>query len=374
MGSTDKDRSLKREALLFCISQGIVPYLEVPIAEKAQLGSSLLLTTDIDVLGLSFDWTGRTRRTLFDCKMSKESPINRALWAAGLISHLELDEGYVIVRRAAAPTHQLTAERRSIYLFDKESFIGFAKFYEPNSDANNSYLSDLIRHDEIAAFFNAKSPLHRLYGEVAHASPLQIEPGLGIRRIISRLAEIRGELDPKKRAHVYILCEITAAMSIFLFDFLSRTVRLIGAKFSEQEYNALARNLIWGGRDNYEEKKQIRQLAFPNEELEFPAWNEFVRMTSTLLVAVSQMSAVPLIMRNFGTRMAGEIKPEGEIYLKRLFSQAPRARQIIFAILRYIKASTGIPSDFVIRLESEVNHIIDGTSMVSVAQTNVVKS
>lgn len=320
MGAPDKDRSIKRQALIFCVSQNLVPYLEVPVSETTQLGKDVELTTDIDVLGVSFEWTGRIRRTLFDCKSAKDSPINRSLWAAGLMSHLDLDDGYVILRRSAGATHKFSAEKRSVYLFDTASFDRFAGFYGSDINARQSYLADFGRQDEVIKFFNEKSALRRLYMEVAHRAPLQRDSGLGIRQLIAQLAEQKGELDPGKRAHIYIVCEAVAALSIYLFDFLSRVVRLIDASSTGDDYERIARMLLWGGREQYEEKKKIRQLAFPQfeeNELQFPAWGEFIRMTSTLLLAVSDVSGVPLVMRNFSIRMAGEIKPEsGRVHAK----------------------------------------------------------
>lgn len=369
MASADKDRSLKRQALIFCVSQGLVPYLEVPVAETSQLGKATLLTTDLDVLALGFDWSGRIRRTLFDCKSSKDSPINRALWAAGLMSHLGLDDSYVIVRRAAAPTHRLNADRQSVYLFDETSFERFSKFYSPLLPGAGSYLADFSRHEEITKFFGEKSTLYKAYSELVQKSPLQSDSAIGLRRSIARISEVKGELDPAKKAHLYLVCELVAAVSLYLFDFLSRIVRLIGADFRESDFEELARLMVWGGVDSYDEKAKLRQLVLPyasEEELELPAWKEFVRLASTLLVAVNQISSLPLVMRNLAFRTAGEIREESEEYTRLSLSQ-PRSRQMIFSIIRYVVVATGIPKDFGVLVEGMVNELVEGAPRPKIA-------
>jgi hypothetical protein len=371
MAATDKDRSLKRQALIFCISQGLVPYMEVPVAEPSQLGKSILLTTDLDVLGLGFDWSGRTKRTLFDCKSSKESPINRGLWAAGLMSHLNLDDSYVIVRRAAAPTHRLNADRQSVYLFDAASFERFSKFYSPLQLGAASYLADFARHEEISRFYGEKSPLFDLYAELVHKAPLQMDSAVGLRRLISKVSNSKGELDPNKRAHLYLICEAIAAMSLYLFDFLSRIVRLVGADFKEDDFEQLARLMIWGGAESYELKTRMRQLVLPYDkqhDLELPAWKEFVRLASTLLVAVSQISSLPLTMRNLAFRIAGEVKEESEEFTRTSLSQ-PRSRQMIFAINRYLVAATGIPRDFAALIEEAASAVVETPSRLKLSSS-----
>jgi hypothetical protein len=192
-------------------------------------------------------------------------------------------------------------------------------------------------------------------------APLQTDSSVGLRRAIARMSEVKGELDPGKRAHLYLLCEAVAAISIYLFDFLSRIVRLIGADFKENDFEQLAKLMIWGGVESYEEKIKIRQLALPygsENELELPAWKEFLRLASTLLVAVNQISSLPLVMRNLAFRTAGEIRAESEEYTRFSLAQ-PRSRQMIFAIVRYVVAATEIPKDFVNAIEATVNSLIE---------------
>lgn len=361
MAPTDKDRSLKQIAVSFCISQGLVPYLEVPVLEVSQLSSTPLLTTDIDVLGMSLEWTGRARRTMFDCKNSKEGPVNRAIWAAGLIGHLGLDEGYVILRRSSSPTHKLTAERRSVYLFDGESFERFASFYSSSALRFKSYLSDFTRHDEIIKFFGENNPLYKAYHEIVHITPLQRDSGLGIRRIVSQLTAIQRELDPNKRAHQYIIVEALAALSIFMFEFLSKVVRLLNAKSDEKEFERIAKLLIWGGAQAFEEKQKLRELAFPEAvaaEPQFPAWSEFVRMATTLLVALGPMSSLPLLLRTLASRTVKGVDEECEDAIREQMLSTPRVRQIVFSMLRFLKKATGMPTEFVDLIEAEINVLV----------------
>jgi hypothetical protein len=277
------------------------------------------------------------------------------------MSHLNLDDSYVIVRRAAAPTHRLNADKQSVYLFDASSFERFSKYYSPLQTGLGSYLADFSRYEEISKFYNEKSALYKVYSELVHSVPLQADSAVGLRRVLARMSEVRGELDPGKRAHIYLICESVAAMSIYLFDFLSRIVRLIGADFKEDDFEELVRLMIWGGQEGYDEKAKLKQLTLPygsEHHLELPAWKEFVRLASTLLVAVNQISALPLIMRNLAFRLAGEVRPESEEYTKLSLAQ-PRVRQMIFAIIRYIVAATEVPKEFAAIVETTVSDLVD---------------
>ncbi len=208
--------------------------------------------------------------------------------------------------------------------------------------------------------------LYKAYSELVHRPPLQTDSALGLRRAISRISDIKGELDPGKKAHVYLICESVAAISIYLFDFLSRIVRLVGADFKEEDFENLVRLMIWGGSESYEEKAKLKQLALPYDkenDLQLPAWKEFIRLVSTLLVAVNQISSLPLIMRNLAFRLAGDIRPESEEYTKLSLGQ-PRSRQMIFAIVRYVVAATGVPKEFATIVETTVNDLVDAPEKI----------
>jgi hypothetical protein len=278
-----------------------------------------------------------------------------------------LDDAYVIVRRLAAPTHKLTAERGAVYLFDEAGFTQFTTFYSPTSAAFSSYPGDLSRQDDIDTFFNDKNKLYPLYSQLVKQSPLEADSSRGIRRVISHLREARGELDPSKNGHVYLFCEAVASFSVFMYDFLSRVVRLIGADAGQKEFEEVANYLLWGGSEQYHEKK-LRQLVFPGlreKDLEFPAWNEFVKASSILIVGLNTVSRVPLAMRNLAMRYVGDPKEENELYTRSLLSDDPRLRQAIFVILRYLRLAGDLPKDFVTLIEAEINEVIAGKAPTS---------
>lgn len=81
MAALDKDTAQKEKAIRYCISNGVLPYLEVIVNNVREITDVRTVLTDLDVLGLEISRRGSVRRTLFDCKtVGKMSAINRAFW------------------------------------------------------------------------------------------------------------------------------------------------------------------------------------------------------------------------------------------------------------------------------------------------------
>ena len=79
MAKLDKDIHQKEAAIRFCMINGLMPFLEVNVNNYRELSETSTVITDIDVLGVSVNSTGRPKRVIFDCKtLGKTSPINRA--------------------------------------------------------------------------------------------------------------------------------------------------------------------------------------------------------------------------------------------------------------------------------------------------------
>lgn len=75
-------------------------FLEVNVENYRELSDTSTIITDVDVLGVAFDITGKTRKIIFDCKTLKNtSPINRAFWASGVMNFLGYDEAFIILRK-----------------------------------------------------------------------------------------------------------------------------------------------------------------------------------------------------------------------------------------------------------------------------------
>lgn len=354
MGVKDRDRFQKRMALEFCVQQGILPYMEVPVVEDVQFQKSPIFITDLDVLGLSLNWSGAVHRTLFDCKTSKDSPINRAVWCAGLIEHSGLDDAYVILKRSALPTHKFTAEKKDIYLFDTDGFEQFMNFHGFDPLVTTSYLSDLSVMDSAQAFVASNPVLKSAYEWAVHHSPLEKDPAKGIRTTISRLVDVAGELDPTKVGHRYLLAELAAAFCLHLQLAVFRLIRMVGSTTDRSYLEEVTKYFLWGGYNNFQAKQKMQQMILQLDDGEFglPAWSSFIKLLGVLIPSVVSLRRVPVAARNLGFRsVSGKIE-EYENYMHRLVHGDKKVAYAYMQILRYLQEASGLPKDF-IRLANE---------------------
>ncbi|ERF91997.1 hypothetical protein CFSAN002237_15600 [Escherichia coli O104:H21 str. CFSAN002237] len=62
MANLDKDLGLKQDAIRFCLINGYLPFLEVNVENYRELSDTSTIITDVDVLGVAFDITGKPER------------------------------------------------------------------------------------------------------------------------------------------------------------------------------------------------------------------------------------------------------------------------------------------------------------------------
>src|SRR5690554_6340781 len=117
MSKFDKDIHQKEMAIRYCLINEMVPFLEVNINNYRELSDASTLITDIDVLGVKVNSSGKQEKVIFDCKtLGKTSPINRAFWAAGLMQFAQCSEAFVILRKRASEAHRLSARQLGVHL------------------------------------------------------------------------------------------------------------------------------------------------------------------------------------------------------------------------------------------------------------------
>ena len=358
MAASDKDRFQKKMALEFCLQQDIIPYIEVPVLERLQLQSSPLLITDLDVLGIGMSWTGRLQRTLFDCKTSKDSPINRAIWSSGIISHAGLDDAYVILKRTALPTHKVTAESKDVYLFDSESFAQFMRFHELNPDITSSYVTDILALDEVLNSLGKETML-AAYQQACHRSPLERDHARGIRSVIGSTISVGAEIDPTRGVHNYIVGELAASLSIHLQVAISSFIRMVDARTKRQDVESIVRYYVWGGYDRYSAKQRLTQIKQDTEvELELPSWPMFVKMVGVMMGATNTLRRVPIVARSLAIRSCVGKIDEYDETIREYVKQDKRAVQNFVLILRYLRDVGKFPAEVVENYEESIAEIM----------------
>lgn len=362
MAATDKDLPQKRKAIQFCVSSGLVPYYEVNITNVKDLTDKPELLTDVDVLGIAFE-SGRVKRTIFDCKTTKTSPINRAFWATGLKQYVEADHAYVILKRSAPDAHKISARTLGVYLFDEALFDAYAVALSPNYKGEDDYLFSMERWHALHNGLRANSTFEKLGDFLRHVVPLEPDAPKLVRGILANLRHARGELDPAKDVHmavyVYAVFSFAIAMSTVARDIFD----VFDPKQSKEAFQRFLRDYIWGGREAYQLRKKLREVMASRSEqisaeFELHAWEEFVELVRTLLDSPESVFLCCTPLLSCSLRFLNAPETTLDATLRRQLSLNNRQRQFAFRLSNYLISACGLPRDFDDRLKAVINEVM----------------
>ncbi|HZG20812.1 MAG TPA: hypothetical protein VE092_12400 [Herbaspirillum sp.] len=362
MAATDKDLPQKRKAIRFCVALGIVPYYEVNVTNVKDLTDKPELLTDVDVLGVDLK-SGRTVKTIFDCKTSKSSPINRAFWAAGLLQYINAQNAYVILKRSAPESHKISAKTLSVHLFDEALFDTHAAALAPSYIDEDDYLFDMERWHMLYSYFKLNSAFEKLSDFLRHTLPLELDAAKGVRGILGTLRSVKGELDPAKDSHLAIYCHALFSFSLAMSILVKDVFDVFDPKQSKDLFQTFLRDYIWGGRESYQLRKKLQAvMAAQNEsvssEFELHAWAEFIELTRALLDSPESVYFCCTPLLSCALRTASGKNEKLDLKLKTQFSKNNRQRQFAFRLSSYLTLACGLPKEFDEHLKLIVNEAL----------------
>lgn len=362
MAATDKDVHQKRKAIQFCVASGLVPYYEVKVNNVKDLTEKPELLTDVDVLGVAMD-RGQIRRTVFDCKTTSTSPINRAFWAAGLKAYVGAECAYVILKRVAPEAHKISARTLGIYLFTESLFDAHASALSPNYAGDSDYLFSMERWHSLHAALRVNAEFERLGLYLRDTVPLDPDAPKLVRGILGSLRLAQGELDPAKRDHMAIY-----AFSVFSFAVaMSKVSRdifdVFDPKQSKEAFQGFLRDYIWGGREAYQLRKKLREVMKTRgdqagQEFELHAWNEFVELVRALLDSPESVFQCCTPLLSCSLRFLGKPEKVLDETLKLQMSVNNRQRQFAFRLSAYLAKACELPREFDEQLKSNLNEVL----------------
>lgn len=357
MGKYDKDRHQKEMAIRYCLARGVSPCLEVLVPSASDLSDTVETLTDIDVLGLEFIADGGFRRTIFDCKTTnKMSPINRAFWAAGLATYTGCDDAVVILKNRAVYNHRISALQINVDLHDDLSFEDLGRTFDQEFGKDNSYQSSIDRWNAIYEMYQNNSWSNGLYALGRNLAPVTREPWRVFRRAIADMRSVKGQFDPAKDGHVALFLDVLSAV-FMLWSSLGRDIRrLYDPKMTKGEFERALRYYIWGGKESYQIRLEIRQRAEAVGGVqEFPAWDRLVSLASLIITAPQEVFDCVGLCRDLAIRSACGRNAEHDKRLSKSFASNRRARQFIMAGVDYMIAASGVPKDFSTRIQDELS-------------------
>ncbi|WNG33314.1 hypothetical protein F0U61_06560 [Archangium violaceum] len=303
-----KDRAQKDALYRHFRAQGWMAQLEVPVVSENGVSRNAPPVTDIDVLGIRPSPELRWRYVIGDCKTKKkESPVNRVLWASGLMEAVGATSGVVLLKRdqdtRIERDHKLFADVRRVLLLEEEEFREYDKaIVYPGGSTEFPESIELIERlrDKTAEHFpRLRDFLHwvlsQAWANTDHAGLLRMALG--------RAREIRGEIDPRRDDHLAVVLESAVAFAIPFATLVGTVFRRHIKPTDRADLDEAVRIIIWGGREQYDFYNRMRSElvqakgAKVQEPLGLPEWERFLELLRSILEAPIYAFQCPQALR-----------------------------------------------------------------------------
>jgi hypothetical protein len=350
MGKYDKDRFLKELAVRLCLARGMLPFLEVVVSSTSDLSDTPEVLTDLDVLGLQLVYDGGIRRTIFDCRsLNKMSAINRAFWAAGIMRYTSSDDSHVILKHKAVDNHRLSALSIAVDLHDENSFRELGNSYDPGFEMESKYQSSIDRWNDVYDCFIKNGWSEPLFLLSRNITPLSQEPWNVFRRFVATLRDLKGHFDPAKNAHLAIYLDVLSSCFV-LWTTRGRDIRrFYDPKMGKKEFESILRYYIWGGKESYIIRKQLREKIGKDGgdavALDLPSWEKLVSFVGFLIEAPQHIFVCADVCREISIRTGSVPNEELDKGLSESIKKNRRVRQYTLALSDYLVSAAGLPKD-----------------------------
>lgn len=361
MARSDKDNAAKEAALKFCTSAGLVPFLEVEVLTGMEFSPTPKLLTDIDVLGTMLLEDGSYTRTIFDCKSTGGPAFARAMWLSGLMSFVSANHGMILMGKPAERAHRLAARQLNVQLFGSNSFDSYAIASNPEFAVLHSYSGNLENWHRVADASKAQPAISSIYAALKQEVPLTREAPKSFRRLISRILEHKGELNPAKPLHMAAFTEVTMCFSLLLNMMVGDLRNLVDLTDGEKDFTSVLRYYLWGGHEGVTTLIKMYNLmggADKDGEAEksLVSWPQFVQLVRGLLEAPTQIRHSTLALRELSLRYLADKDAAADKRAGKLFA-SPRARQFSKRFGSYTASILKVSPEFSERLDLEIDQL-----------------
>lgn len=352
MAILDKDTIQKEKAIRYCISNGILPYLEVVVDNVREITDVKTVITDLDVLGVEVSRRGVTRKTLFDCKtVGKMSAINRAFWAAGVMAYTGCEESYVILSKKASEAHRVSAKSLDVHLFQEQDFDSYAQSANINYLDALSYSSKISNWHNFYSIFEKHTNIKPLGEYLNTKLPLEEDSAKSLRELIGVVRSNQGEFDPAKPEHMAVYSSIVLSFMLVMAPISSQISDIYDHEMSQRDYEKILRYYIWGGRESYIQRRELKNAVLEASgskkgELELPGWDGFVQVSRSFLDAPSELREALVPCREISLRCISTLDTEIDNHLHIKIKKSNRTNQFMIASSAYLHKATGMPKDF----------------------------
>jgi hypothetical protein len=364
MSKFDKDIHQKEMAIRYCLVNEIVPFLEVNIQNYRELSDTSTLITDIDVLGVKLESSGKQNKVIFDCKtLGKTSPINRAFWASGLMQFTGCSEAFVILRKKASEAHRLSARQIGVYLFDERQFGNYAESCSLDFSSDYCYSTSIANWISLYSSASGNSKLEQFFAFLNNDLPAEKDVTKAFRKFLVGLEKVKGELDPEKNKHKaifnYSLSIFMYLMAKIIYDFRA----VIDYEVNEGDYGKLMKYYIWGGRDSFLLKNKMTEMYSSSTnssvapEPEIKAWSSYLELSRKLLDSPRDIQKCVFPIREISFMNIMSRTNEKDKFTSNYVLNNKRVRQFSSAAARYLVDAVKLPKEFYHQLDSTFDEI-----------------
>ncbi|WP_147447330.1 hypothetical protein [Corallococcus sp. CA054B] len=363
-----KDRAQKEALYRHFRSQGWMAQLEVPVVPDGAVSRHAAPVTDIDVLGIRPSSELRWRYVIGDCKTrKKESPVNRVLWASGLMDAFGATTGVVLLKREPNSRierdHKLFADERRILLLEEDEFSDYDKAIVYPSGSNSfpesTELIEELRDKTAEKFPQLREYLRWVFSDAWATT----DHAMLLRMTLGKARDIRGEIDPRRTDHLALALEGASSFAVPFATLVGTIFRRHIKPTERTDLDEAARMIIWGGREQYDFYNRMRsELAQAKGSktqapLGLPEWDRFLELLRTMLEAPHYAFQCPQALRCASLHvLSGNEKILNTISDKTLLHLAMKIAAYFTRAVGYpLDTSTHLSSVFKKRIDEVIN-------------------
>lgn len=347
------DRMFKISLVKYFLKRRWYPQMEVFILCDQNISSTNKQITDIDVLGLCPNTSGKLDEILGDCKTLKnQSPINRILWLKGLLDLTNSKLGIILLTKNIEKDHKLVADKLGISILSDTDFSKFVGVTTSQLDTFCSALEKVELWEKRATIKNSYPNVSSLIDFASVGFWNEKSSGARLRKIISSVLKLKNELNPEKDLHIHLLLDAVSMFAISINDLVCTIFNQLLIPNNINELDSDLKLMIWDGRDTYDYMNSIRKKlptgATPDfTDLSLPEWPKFIELIRSCLDEPYSTNKVPLILKELGFEYLSDIETRDSFdFTKKLLIETPQAARFAIQMIDYFCSATKLPPEF----------------------------
>ncbi len=273
------------------------------------------------------------------------------------------DEAFIILRKKASEAHRLSAKQIKVHLFDEAQFLNYAVSCSVDYSLDYCYSTSIGNWTKLFESTTHEPGLAKYSAFIHNEIPIERDAVKALRKFLSALAKIKGELDPAKNKHN---CLFLYSLSLFAFlmaQIVHDLRNIVEFDAEEKQFEEILKFYIWGGRDSYLLRSRLTELfsaqrdGATHQDLELKDWSGFMELTRRLLNSPMDIQKCMLPLREFALMKVSDKDEQKNEYVSKKIQSNKRLRQFCISLSRYLSDSLKLPREFSTQLEDDFNNL-----------------